>query len=153
MSRVRVPLPAPTASPTTVSIFQRGTSPSPASGPSDSASSRRQITHVAAGTLLQGAVTGATELLVEGEIQGEVRVDAPVTVGVEGVVEGPIAAPVVRISGRVTGNVAATDRVEVAASGILEGDIAAPRIVIAEGAFFKGRVEMRGERPKPASNS
>jgi len=57
----------------------------------------------------------------------------------------------VRISGRVTGNVAATDRVEVAASGILEGDIAAPRIVIAEGAFFKGRVEMRGEKPKPAS--
>jgi cytoskeletal protein CcmA (bactofilin family) len=41
--------------------------------------------------------------------------------------------------------------VEVAASGILEGDIAAPRIVIAEGAFFKGRVEMRGERPKPVS--
>lgn len=147
MSRVRVPLPAPTASSKAVPIFHRGTSPAPAaSGPSDSASSRRQITHVAAGTLLQGAVTGATELLVEGEIQGEVRVDAPVTVGVEGVVEGPIAAPIVRISGRVTGNVAATDRVEVAASGILEGDIAAPRIVIAEGAFFKGRVEMRGER-------
>ncbi|HEY4572798.1 MAG TPA: polymer-forming cytoskeletal protein [Thermoanaerobaculia bacterium] len=152
MSRVRVPLPAPTASSDTVPIFNRGASPAPAtSGPSDSPGSRRQITHIAAGTLLQGAVTGATELLVEGEIQGEVRVDAPVTVGVEGVVEGPIAAPVVRISGRVTGNVAATDRVEVAASGILEGDIAAPRIVIAEGAFFKGRVEMRGEKPKPAS--
>ena len=144
-------MPAPTASPKTVSIFHRGTSPTPApSGPSDSTGSRRQITHVAAGTLLRGAVTGSTELLVEGEIQGEVRVDAPVTIGAEGVVEGPVAAPIVRISGRVTGNVAATDRVEVAASGILEGDIAAPRIVIAEGAFFKGRVEMRGDRLKPA---
>ena len=58
---------------------------------------------------------------------------------------------VVRVSGRVTGNVAASDRVEVAASGILEGDIAAPRVVIAEGAFFKGRVEMRGNpSPSPA---
>ena len=65
--------------------------------------------------------------------------------------EGPVSAPVVRISGRVTGNVAASDRVEVAASGILEGDIAAPRIVIAEGAFFKGRVEMRGDQPKLTS--
>jgi len=37
-------------------------------------------------------------------------------------------------------------RVEVSPSGIVEGDIAAPRIVIAEGAFFKGRVEMRGDR-------
>jgi len=133
-----------------VSIFRRGTTPAPAaSGSADPQSSRHHLTHVAAGTLLQGAVTGATELLVEGRIQGEVRVDAPVTVGAEGVVEGPVAAPVVRISGRVTGNVAASDRVEVAASGILEGDIAAPRIVIAEGAFFKGRVEMRG----PASHS
>ena len=131
-----------------MSIFHRGTTPAPAtSGPSDSASSRRQLTHIAAGTLLQGAVTGSTELLIEGQIQGEVRVDATVTVGIEGVVEGPIAAPVVRVSGRVTGNVAASDRVEVAASGILEGDIAAPRIVIAEGAFFKGRVEMRGKPP------
>jgi cytoskeletal protein CcmA (bactofilin family) len=135
-----------------VSIFHRGTTPAPATtGPSDPQSSRRHLTHIAAGTLLQGAVTGATEVLIEGQVQGEVRVDATVTVGAEGVVEGPVAAPVVRISGRVTGNVSASDRVEVAASGILEGDIAAPRIVIAEGAFFKGRVEMRGKpSPPPA---
>ncbi len=135
-----------------MSIFHRGTTPAPAaSGPSDPASPRRQLTHIAAGTFLQGAVTGATEVLIDGQVQGEVRVDATVTVGAGGVLEGPIAAPVVRISGRVTGNVAASDRVEVAASGILEGDIAAPRVVIAEGAFFKGRVEMRGKpSPSPA---
>jgi cytoskeletal protein CcmA (bactofilin family) len=133
-----------------VSIFHRGTPPAPAtSGPSDPGS-RRHLTHIAAGTLLHGAVTGSTELLIEGEVHGEVRVDAMVTVGAEGVVEGPVSAPVVRVSGRVTGNVAASDRVEVSPSGILEGDIAAPRIVIAEGAFFKGRVEMRGDRAKPA---
>jgi cytoskeletal protein CcmA (bactofilin family) len=131
-----------------VPIFNRGTTPASAtSGPSDPGS-RRHLTHIAAGTLLQGVVTGSTELLVEGEIQGEVRVDAMVTIGAEGAVEGPVSAPVVRVSGRVTGNVVASDRVEVAASGILEGDIAAPRIVIAEGAFFKGRVEMRG-KPSP----
>jgi cytoskeletal protein CcmA (bactofilin family) len=135
-----------------VSIFNRGTpSAPPTSGPSDSASSRRQITYIAAGTFLQGAVTGATEVLIEGQVQGEVRVDSTVTIGADGVVEGPVAASVVRVSGRVTGNVAASDRVEVAASGILEGDIAAPRVVIAEGAFFKGRVEMRGKpSPPPA---
>ena len=134
-----------------MTLFRRETTPASVSGPSEPSSSRRRLTHIAAGTLLEGAVTGATELLIEGEVHGEVRVDAMVTVGAEGVVEGPILAPVVRVSGRVTGNVAASDRVEVSPSGILEGDVAAPRIVIAEGAFFKGKVEMRGKPSPPPS--
>src|SRR5258707_1297620 len=113
MSRVRAPLPAPTASLKTVSIFRRETPPAPSSsGPSDSPGSRRRFTHIAAGTRLQGALTGSTELLIEGEVEGEIRLEAPVTIGAEGSVTGPIEAPVVRVSGRVTGNVAASDRVE-----------------------------------------
>lgn len=139
-----------------MSIFRRESTP-PAPGSSAAGSleashsahsanhaNKRRLTHIAPGTRLTGEVTGATELLVEGEVRGEVRVDSTVTVGADGVVEGPITAPVVRVGGRVVGNVAATDRVEVSPSGSLEGDIAAPRVVIAEGAFFKGKVEMRG---------
>lgn len=136
-----------------MSIFRReSTPPSPgssAAGSPEAAHSanhanKRRLTHIAQGTRLTGEVTGATELLVEGELRGEVRVDSTVTVGADGVVEGPITAPVVRVGGRVVGSVVATDRVEVSPSGSLEGDIAAPRVVIAEGAFFKGKVEMRG---------
>ena len=58
----------------------------------------------------------------------------------------PRLAPVVRIGGRVIGDVTASDRVEVSPSGSLEGNISAPRIVIAEGAFFKGIVDMRKDR-------
>jgi cytoskeletal protein CcmA (bactofilin family) len=144
-----------------MSIFRRDhPSSASASGPSESSQQRFRLTHIAAGTRLQGEVTGGTELLVEGEIEGEVRVDATVTVGAEGVVAGPISAPVVRIGGRVIGNVMASDRVEVSPSGSLEGNISAPRIIIAEGAFFKGIVDMRkdkaaargkaGPEPKPA---
>jgi len=136
-----------------MSIFRRDHPPSPAAsgGPSESSQSQRyRLTHIAAGTRLRGEVTGGTELLVEGEIEGEVRVDATVTVGAEGVVTGPIAAPVVRIGGRVIGNVIASDRVEVSPSGSLEGNISAPRIIIAEGAFFKGIVDMRKDRASTA---
>ena len=120
-------------------------------GPPESAAPARG-TRIAPGTRVSGAIGGATELLVEGEVEGEIRVEAAVVVGPGGVVRGPIAAPVVRIAGRVFGDVRGGDRVEVAAGGTLEGDIAAPRIAIAEGAFFKGNVEMlgdkaRGERP------
>ncbi len=139
-----------------MSIFRReSTPPSPGSSSAGSpeaslsqlshAANKRRLTHIAQGTCLTGEVTGATELLVEGEVRGEVRVGSTVTVGAEGVVEGPITAPVVRVGGRVVGKVVATDRVEVSPSGSLEGDIVAPRVVIAEGAFFKGKVEMRGD--------
>jgi cytoskeletal protein CcmA (bactofilin family) len=114
---------------------------------------QRRITHIAPGSRIQGQVTGPTELLVEGEVEGEIRVDATVMIGTEGVVQGPVNAQVVRVGGRVFGNVTATDRIEVAPSGSLEGDVAAPRIIIAEGAFFKGRVEMMTEEKtadKPA---
>ncbi len=137
-----------------MSIFRRDQPPSPSApgGPSEPShpSQKRRLTHVAAGTRLQGEVTGGTELLIEGEVEGEVRVDATVTVGAEGIVTGPIAAPVVRIGGRVVGDVTASDRVEVSPSGSLEGNISAPRIVIAEGAFFKGVVDMRKDRARGA---
>jgi cytoskeletal protein CcmA (bactofilin family) len=95
---------------------------------------------------VQGLLSGPTELLIEGEVEGEIRVDASVMIGADGVVKGPVSANNVRVGGRVEGNVQAVERVEVAPSGSLEGDIAAPRVVIAEGAFFKGRVEMRSDR-------
>lgn len=143
-----------------MSIFRRepGNSPassssgpgeaSPASSSSSSGPSRRRVTHIAPGSRIQGELTGPTELLIEGEVEGEVRVDSLVVIGTEGLVQGPVAAQTVRVSGRVVGNLQATDRVEIAPAGSVEGDISAPRVVIAEGAFFKGRVEMKGNHDK-----
>ncbi|MEA2690842.1 MAG: hypothetical protein QOJ16_229, partial [Acidobacteriota bacterium] len=74
---------------------------------------------------------------------------ATVVIGAEGVVRGPVSGRVVKVAGRVTGNVRGSDRVEVGPAATLEGDISAPRVVIAEGAFFKGKVEMQGEKSKP----
>ncbi|HYU34700.1 MAG TPA: polymer-forming cytoskeletal protein [Thermoanaerobaculia bacterium] len=120
---------------------------SPSPSPSSSAQ-RRRITHIAAGSRVEGALTGPTELLIEGEVEGEIRIESTVRIGTEGVVRGPISAQVIHVGGRVVGDVQASDRVEVAPSGSLEGDIAAPRVVIAEGAFFKGRIDMRPDREK-----
>jgi len=142
-----------------MSIFRRRdgvTSLPPSGGVLDSASvhsspaQRRRVTHIAPGTRVQGQITGPTELIIDGEVEGEIRVDSAVAVGGDGVVKGPVSAQVVRVGGRVTGNIHAGERVEVAPSGSLEGDISAPRVVIAEGAFFKGRIEMRSGQDKSA---
>ena len=144
-----------------MSLFRREStpgSPGPGAGPTETPSpsssvsaAKRRLTHVAPGTKVKGEILGATELLVEGEVEGEVRVDATVTVGGDGAVTGPITAPTVRIGGKVVGDVTAHDRVEVSASGSLEGNISSPRIVIGEGAFFRGKVDMKGsDRPDPS---
>ncbi len=117
-----------------------------AGGDADAAGAARgRTTHIAPGSRIRGEVTGAVDLLVDGEIEGEVRVEASMVVGSGGVIRGPVSARVVRVAGKVFGTVHGSERVEVGASGTLEGDIVAPRVIIAEGAFFKGKVEMKGD--------
>jgi len=136
-----------------MSMFRRETEPPRFIPPSSSRETvpagerRRQTTLIAPGTLVTGRISGATEVLVEGDVEGDLQVDGVVTVGAEGKVRGEIFARVVKIGGRVTGNVRGGERVEVLPTGSLEGDVAAPRVTIAEGAFFKGRVEMGGDKP------
>lgn len=128
-----------------MSIFRRehAEAAPPAAGTKPAASGR--ATYIAPGSVVHGEITGATELLIDGTIEGEIRVEAAVVVGAEGVVAGPIEARTVRVGGRVIGDVRAADRVDVVATGSLEGNIAAPRIAVAEGAFFKGKVEMKSQ--------
>jgi cytoskeletal protein CcmA (bactofilin family) len=123
--------------------------PSAGTGPG----SAQQVTRIAGGTRITGEVSGTTELLIEGEVDGLVRLDSRVVVGQAGGVKGEIQARAVRIDGRVEGPVRGSERVEVGPTGRLEGDIRAPRVTIAEGAFFKGKVEMGGDerRSGPAS--
>lgn len=104
----------------------------------------RPVTRIAEGTLIRGEITGTTELLVDGEMEGEIRLDARAVVGTTGVVRGQVSARSVLVAGRVEGDVRGSERVEVGGSGNIQGDISAPRVTIAEGAFFKGKVEMGG---------
>jgi cytoskeletal protein CcmA (bactofilin family) len=105
---------------------------------------------IAPGTRVTGRITGASEVWIEGDVDGEVRVDHTVVVGTGGRVLGGVSARTVRVAGRVAGDLRGAERVEVAATGKVEGDISAPRVVIAEGAFFKGSVEMSGDAGRPA---
>jgi cytoskeletal protein CcmA (bactofilin family) len=102
-------------------------------------------THIAPGAKITGQVNGTSDLVVDGELEGQVRLESSVTIGTEGRVQGDIVAKSVRIGGRVVGNVQGLEKVEILPTGRLEGDVAAPRVVLAEGAFFKGKVEMTGK--------
>jgi len=105
-------------------------------------------THIAPGAKITGQVNGTSDLVIDGELEGQVRLESHVTVGPGGKVQGDIVAKSVRIGGKVVGNVQGHEKVEILPSGRLEGDVAAPRVMLAEGAFFKGKVEMTGAQGK-----
>lgn len=115
-------------------------------------------TVIAAGTRVTGEITGSADLRIEGELDGTVTLDSEVIIASGGRAQGRIHARRVRIGGRVQGDVEGIELVEITPSGTLEGDIRAARVLIAEGAFFKGQVEMPGKgdvaappRRQPAS--
>lgn len=112
--------------------------------PASRAHNPGEPTRLGAGARFEGRVTGDTDVTVEGTLDGEIRLRRDVTVAQGGIVKGSIEARRVRIAGTVEGNVKGQDVVEILPSGRLIGDVVAPSMVIADGAFFKGSVEMTG---------
>ncbi len=122
-------------------------SPSPSPAPaaprhSPQPASAGPATHVASGTKVVGQISGSAELVIDGQVEGEIDLDSRVVIGASGRVKGEIQARAIEVGGKVHGNVRGRERVEVLTTGGLEGDVISPRVVIAEGAFFKGKVEM-----------
>lgn len=133
-----------------MSIFRRE-EPAPAPTPARSAVPKTQpkaaarssdATLIARGSRVDGQISGDAELIIEGEVHGEIKLRSHLVVGKEGVIRGTVSARSVEVSGKIIGNVHGGERVEVLASGTLEGDVSSPRVMIADGAFFKGKVDM-----------
>ena len=91
---------------------------------------------------VEGEIDGDEDLVVQGIIRGKITSQKDLTVDDKGLVEATVTTRNLAISGRLTGNVEASDRVEVRAVGKMVGDIKAPRVVLADGAKFRGRIEM-----------
>jgi cytoskeletal protein CcmA (bactofilin family) len=101
---------------------------------------------IGAKTVIKGEVTGDEDVIVEGVIEGQVRISKDLRVSPGGTVRATCEAQSVVVSGEVVGDCAATQRVEIQSSGKLTGNIRAPRIVIAEGALFRGNSDMSGRK-------
>src|SRR5215210_8045677 len=87
-------------------------------------------------------INGEEHLVIQGTVKGKISLKESLFVEGTGVVEADIDTQNVEIAGRVTGNIAASDKVELRSDCRVVGDIRAPRILIADGASFKGNVDM-----------
>ena len=99
-------------------------------------------TVIGSSIVIDGEISGDEDLVIQGTVKGRISLKESLFVQGSGVVEADIETQNVEISGRVTGNIHATDKVELKSDCRVVGDIKAPRILIADGASFKGNVDM-----------
>jgi len=91
---------------------------------------------------LKGEISSDEEVLVEGRIEGKIKMKDRVIIGKDGHVTADIEAREVVIKGVVNGNVRCTHKVEILPEGTLNGNIVSEKVVLAEGAIFKGNIDM-----------
>jgi cytoskeletal protein CcmA (bactofilin family) len=99
-------------------------------------------TVIGPGLSVDGELTSQEEVVVHGTVRGTLTSNDAVSVGAGGVVEANIRAASLSVGGNVTGNVTANERVDIQPGGRLIGDVKASRLTIADGASFKGNVDM-----------
>jgi len=97
---------------------------------------------VGAGLIVEGEFTTDEDVVVDGTLRGTLTSAEAVTISGDGVVEADLRALSVVVAGQVTGNVSASSRVDIQAGGRLIGDVKAGRLTIADGASFRGNVDM-----------
>jgi cytoskeletal protein CcmA (bactofilin family) len=110
----------------------------------------RDIVNIGKSVVIKGELNGSEDLTVEGHVDGKIELkDHVLTIGPHGRIKAEIFAKSVIVLGEVTGNILASEKVDIRDNGAVDGNIISPRVAIAEGAHFRGSVDMqRKEAPK-----
>src|ERR1043165_2385269 len=97
--------------------------------------------------LISGKLTGDEDLTIRGRVEGELALSHTLIVEPSGIVKANGAVKNAIVSGVVVGNIAATESVELTREGRMVGDIRAPRVILVDGASFRGRIDMGEVEP------
>ena len=104
---------------------------------------RTEVAHIGKSVVIKGELSGSEDLFLDGEVEGSIELrEQSLTVGPNGRIRANINAKEVVIHGKVDGNISGTDRVELRKSAVLVGDIVTQRIIIEDGAYFKGGIDI-----------
>ena len=104
----------------------------------------RDMVNIGKSVVIKGELSGSEDLTIEGHVEGRIDLRQNVlTIGPNGKIKAEVFAKAVVVLGEVTGNVTASEKVDIRDNGSVDGDIASPRVAIAEGAHFRGSVDMQ----------
>jgi cytoskeletal protein CcmA (bactofilin family) len=118
----------------------------------------RDVVNIGKSVVIKGELNGSEDLTIEGHVEGKIELrDHVLTIGPNGKIKAELFAKSVVVLGEVIGNVSASEKVDIRENGSVEGDITSPRVAIAEGAHFRGSVDMANKGkaaagPRPADS-
>jgi cytoskeletal protein CcmA (bactofilin family) len=116
----------------------------PGPRPEPSHNLEKDIVNIGKSVVIKGELNGSEDLTIEGHVEGTIQLrDHVLTIGPNGRIKAQVFAKAVVVLGEMTGNVTASDKVDIRDNGSVDGDIVAPRVAIAEGAHFRGSVDMQ----------
>jgi len=114
----------------------------------------RDMVNIGKSVVIKGELNGSEDLTVEGHVEGRIELkDHVLTIGPNGKIKAQVFAKAVIVLGEVNGNVTASEKVDIRDGGSVDGDIIAPRVAIAEGAHFRGSVDMQRKSAQPGQQA
>src|SRR5712691_6597273 len=102
---------------------------------------------------IDGTIAGTEPVVIEGTVRGKINLASDLRIGTQARVEATVHAKNVTVEGKVTGDISADDRLELVTTATVDGNIKAPKIIVAEGAKFRGSVDMGSQRPRESSEN
>ena len=115
-----------------------------ATAPKSTRSSEREPGNIGKSVVIKGELSGSEDLTIEGQVEGSIELEQHVlTIGPNARIRAEVSAKAVVVLGEVMGDIKATERVAIRDSGTVSGDIVAPKVAIAEGASFRGGIDMQ----------
>ena len=137
----------PVAPAVPVAPTQQSAAPQP-----ESRRNERDVVNIGKSVVIKGELNGSEDLTVEGHVEGKIELkDHVLTIGPNGKIKAQVFAKAVIVLGEVNGNVTASEKVDIRDGGSVDGDIISPRVAIAEGAHFRGTVDMQRKGQQPAA--
>lgn len=107
---------------------------------------RTDVAHIGKSVIVKGELSGSEDLYLDGEVDGSIELRGhSLIIGPNGRIRANVHARDVIVQGKVDGNLQASERVELKKSAIVIGDVFTQRIVIEDGAYFKGGIDIQRE--------
>ncbi|SVA12223.1 uncharacterized protein METZ01_LOCUS65077 [marine metagenome] len=111
---------------------------------------RNSVVHVGKSVVIKGEINGSEDLMIEGKVDGKISLPQnTLTVGADGTLKAEISAKVVIVLGEIRGNVRASEKVDIRDHGTVNGDIITKKLAIADGAHFRGSIDMQQQPDAP----
>lgn len=134
-------------SPRTTPVLDRTKAPAPEApiGSTNPTAARESqgVAVIGKGMVIKGQITSGEHMHIAGEVDGSLYLAGfDLTVTADSRVRADVTAREVDIAGSIQGNVDATRKITVREGGKLIGDLRTPGIVIEDGAYFKGNIEI-----------